>query len=132
MNVICRRVAVDVAVKVEVILGVDDSVAVRLDVGEDSKVAVTVNEAVGLKNIWANASLVCTCAVLIVAVGEMVTSKRSSGWMSLRLPPDTSIGIPKLMLATIKMAKNKTMFLAFILQAFPVFLSAKVLQGLYC
>jgi hypothetical protein len=131
--VIYGCVAVGVTVNVEVMLGVvvSSRVTVGFGVWEDCKVAVAVNEAVGLKNIWANACLVCTCAVLNVAVGEIVISKRSSGCVFLRLPPDTMMGIPKLMPATISMAKNNTMFLGFILQAFPVFLSNKVLQGLY-
>lgn len=60
-----------------------------------------------------------------MAVGEILINKRSSGWVSLYLPPDTIMGIPKLMPAMIKMATNKTMDFGFILQAFPVVSTAK-------
>ena len=134
VNVIKGCVAVGVGNKVDVPLGVitPSSVIVGFGVSDGCKEAVIVNEAVGLKNICANACLVCTWAVLIVGLGEIVTSKISLECVSLTLPPDTSMGIPKLTPATIKMTTNKTMDLGFILQAFPVLRNAKVLQGLSC
>jgi len=125
-------VAVGVIVKVEVSLGVvvSSSVAEGYGVSEGCKGAIAVNDAVGLKNIWANACLVCTWAVLIVGLGEIVTSKRSPACVSLTLPPETSMGIPKLMPAMMKIATNNRLFLMFILQAFPVVPYTKVLQGL--
>jgi hypothetical protein len=120
-------VAEAVAVKVEVALGVSVSsrVAVGFAVCEGCKEAVIVDEAVGLKNICANASLVSTCAVLSVALGVIFPSKRSPACVSRILPPERMIGMPKLTPAMNKMTTNSTMLLRFILQAFPVCSSDK-------
>jgi hypothetical protein len=105
-------VAVKVKVAVKGIVAV--GISVDVEVWEDSGDGLLIKVGVGLKNIVANASWVCTWKVLKVGVGEKFTTGISEECLSRICPPQIKIGMLKAMAAITRIAMKTRLPLTFI------------------
>lgn len=107
-------VAVGVREGVKVAVGVDVTVGVPDGVG----VSVIVGELVGVNESLMRASTVWVAATSRVAVGVFVGAMTMRSCSPAKAPPKMSNGMPKLRAAIVRITRNSTLPLTFILAAF--------------